>query len=252
MKNFLVMTFTALFLWGCSSARDTTNMSPDERLAYALTLYEDEDYTVAAEEFQAMILQFPGSAVVDNAQYFLGMTRFKRGEFIVAAFEFSRLIKNMPASEFVPEAQFMLAESYYQLSPNFTLDQRYTKKAVEEFQAFIDFFPTDAKVAEAEGKINELNNKLAHKEYNNAVIYEKLEYYNAAILYYDNVVELYHDTGYAPSALYNKIKILISRERNSEALSEIEKFLERYPENGSAAELRSLQSSLENKLSASR
>ena len=46
----------------------------------------------------------------------------------MAAYEFSKLVKNMPASEFVPDAQYMLAESYFQLSPNFTLDQKYTKK----------------------------------------------------------------------------------------------------------------------------
>ena len=50
----------------------------------------------------------------------------------------------------------MLGESYYRLSPNFTLDQSYTRSAIKEFQAFIDFFPTDEQVLEAEKKINEL------------------------------------------------------------------------------------------------
>ena len=84
------------------------------------------------------------------------MSRFKRGELILAAFEFSKLIKNMPVSEFVPQAQFMLAESYYELSPNYTLDQKYTKKAIEEYQAFLDFFPANPSVPEAEKKIREL------------------------------------------------------------------------------------------------
>ena len=69
------------------------------------------------------------------------MTRFQRGEYILAAFEFSKLMKNMPASEFVPISQFMISECYYELSPNYTLEQKYTKKAIEEYQAFIDFFP---------------------------------------------------------------------------------------------------------------
>ena len=203
-------------------------------------------------EFQAIILQYPGNPVVDDAQYYLGMTRFNRGEYLLAAYEFSKLVKNMTASEFVPQGQFMLAECYYQLSPHFSLDQKYTEKAIEEFQAFIDFFPSNEKVAEAEKKINELNDKLAHKAFESAKIYEKMEYYSAALIYYDNVLEVYHDTPYAPMAMYNKIKLLIDRDRNKEALAEASKFIQRYPNDSRFQEIQELKSSLENKLSASK
>jgi outer membrane protein assembly factor BamD len=189
---------------------------------------------------------------VDDAQYYLGMTRFHREEFILAAYEFSKLVKNMPASEFIQQGQFMLAECYYQLSPHFSLDQKYTQKAIEEFQAFIDFFPSNEKVGEAEKKINFLNEKLAQKAFESARIYEKLDYYNAALNYYDNVLEVYHDTPYAPLAMYNKIKLLVDRDRNKEALSEISKFIQRYPDNTRVLEVKELKSSLENKLSAAR
>jgi outer membrane protein assembly factor BamD len=254
MKYFYsLISLLSLFLqWGCSSAIETTNLSAEDRLSYAIKLYNDEDYEAAVNELQAIILQYPGNAVGDDAQYYLAMTRFQRTEYIMAAFEFSRLIKNMPASDFVPGAQYMLAESYYELSPDFTLDQQYTRKAIEEYQAFIDFFPTNEKVAEAEKKINELNEKLAHKAFNTAYIYEKLEYFTAALIYYNNVTELYHDTFYAPLAMYNRIKIFIDSERNSEALAEATKFLQRYPDNSRAAEIGQIKTSLENKLSAAK
>ncbi len=252
MKYLITLIlFTGIF-WGCSSSIDTTNFSPEEKLAYAIKLYEDEDYEIAVNEFQAIVLQYPGNAVVDDAQYYLGMTRYQREEYILAAYEFSKLVTNMPASEFVAQGQFMLAECYYKLSPHFSLDQKYTTKAVEEFQVFIDFFPSSEKVPEAETKINELNEKLAQKEYGNALIYEKLDYYTAALNYYTNVLEIYHDTKYAPMAMYNKIKLLIDRERNSEALGEISKFIQRYPDNVNFQEIQELKSSLENKLSAAR
>lgn len=252
MKKLVVLLILGIFLFGCSSSIDTTNLGAQERLDYALSLYNDEDYEQAIIEFQAIILQFPGSTVVDDAQYYLAMSRFQRREFILAAFEFSKLIKNTPASEFVPQAQFMLAESYYNLSPHYSLDQKYTKKAIEEYQAFIDFFPTNSKVAEAEKKILEMNSKLAQKEFSSAVIYEKLEYYTAAMKYYDSVVEVYHDTPFAPMALYNKINILRERKKDSEALIEIGKFLQRYPNDQRANELQKLKNSLENQLSASK
>jgi outer membrane protein assembly factor BamD len=252
MKYFILVLMFAGIFWGCSSSVDTINFTPDERLAYAMKIYNDEDYEDALNEFQAIVLQYPGNAIVDNAQFYLGQTRFKRGEYLLAAYEFSKLVKNMPASEFVPQAQYMLAECYYQLSPDYSLDQKYTKKAIEEFQAFIDFFPSNEKVPDAERKITLLNDKLAYKGLVIARIYTKLDYYKAALDYYDEVVETYHDTKYAPVASYEKIKLLVQLNRNSEALFEISKFIQKYPDDSNKDEILELKSTLENKLSASK
>lgn len=230
-----------LFLWNCSGDVDTSRFTAEEYFEYALSSYNEEDYEVALREFESILLQYPGSTVSDDAKFYLGMTYFHREEYILAAYEFSKLISDIPASPFVPESQYMLAESYYQLSPVYQLDQQYTKKAIEEFQAFIDFFPTDEKVSEAEKKIKEMNAKLAEKEYNSAYIYEKMEYYNAAIKYYDYVAQTYHDTEIAPEALYRKIKVLFEKERITEALTDIAIFLQRYPNNSKAQELQKLE-----------
>lgn len=251
LKELFVFALVGLLLFSCSASFDTTNLTAEERLAYSLKLYENEDYEDAAKELEALLLQFPGSAVNDDAQFYLGMTRFKRGEYIIAAYEFSKLIKGMPTSEFVSQAQFMLAECYYQLSPDYSLDQKYTQKAIEEFQAFIDFFPLDSKVAEAEKKIKELTDKLAHKEYSTAVLYEKLAYSKAALKYYDNVMEIYHDTQYAPLAHYNKINLLVNKNRNQEALDAANSFLQKYPNDPKFSSVEKIKSSLESKLSLS-
>lgn len=252
MHKIIILALLLLLTWGCSSSLDTTNMNHEERLAYAIKLYDQEDYDDAINELQALILQYPGSAIIDDSQYYLALSRYKRGEYILAAFEFSRLIRNISASEYLPQAQFMLAECYYELSPNVNLDQTYSKKAIEEYQAFIDFFPLNEKVFEAEKKISELNNKLARKEFEIAVIYEKLEYYSASLKYYDNVLEIYHDTQYAPLALYNKIFILEQRNQNGKAIEEAAKFIDKYPDHKNFNEVKEFKDNLEKKLSASK
>lgn len=253
MKYILFIPLVFLmFFSGCSSSVDTTNMTPENRLSYAIKLYTEEDYLEAINELQALLLQYPGSSISDDAQFYLAKTRFAREEYIMAAFEFSKLVKNMPASEFVPESQYMLADCYYELSPDFNLDQKFTKKAIQEFQAFIDFFPTNEKVPDAEKKINELNDKLAKKTFSIAQIYEKLDYLKAAVIYYDDVIETYHDTPYASLAMYNKIKVLIERNENNKAVDEIDKFVEKYPDNNNIDELKNLKAKLENQLSSSR
>ncbi len=252
MKYLLILVFTTLTLWGCASSVDTSLMTPSQRLGYATKLYNDKNYESALKEYQEILLQYPGSAIIDSAQYYLGMTRYKREEYILGAYEFSKLIKNMPSSKFVPDAQYMLSECYYLLSPNYALDQKYTKKSIEEFQAFIDFFPTNPKVPDAEKKIALLNEKLAHKEYNSAYIYDRMGDYRAALIYYNYVIDDYHDTPYAPMAMYAKIKILVQKNRNTEALAEISKFIERYPNDDHLKDVESLKSNLEEKVSAAK
>lgn len=246
IKSFAVLLIVFAFT-ACSSSVDTSQFTPEEYFNYVMQLYNEEDYELAVNEFQNIILQYPASSVSDDAQFYLGMTYFKRSQFLLAAYEFSKLIRNIPASPFVPESQFMLAESYYQLSPPYPLEQSYTKKAIEEFQAFIDFFPSNPKVEEAERKIKELNNKLAEKEYNSAVIYQKMEYEYAAMKYYSYVTESFHDTKFAPLALYNKIKIELKKGLNNEALADISTFLSRYPNDPNAKELQEIESRLTSK-----
>jgi len=246
MKSILAI-LAVLFVVGCSGSVDTTLLSPEEHYNYAFQLYQDEDYLEAQAEFQSILLQYPGSAVNDDAQYYLAMTYFGREQYLLAAYEFSKLIRDIPASEYVTDSQYMLAESYYELSPPYQLDQAYTRKAIEEFQAFIDYFPLNTKVQEAEQKINELNNKLAEKLYHNAVIYERMEYYLAAIKYYGEVQDIYHDTEYGPMALYKRIQIEIDRDKIDGAKSDINKFLIRYPDHESAKDVQQLEEQLAQK-----
>jgi len=248
-KLLILLSLTAVIFWSCSSSVVVSELTPEEHLNYAIKLYGEEDYQEAVQEFESILLQYAGSSLIDDAQYYLGLTRYQRQEYIIAAYEFSKLIKNMPASSFVPDAQFMLAECYYGLSPNYNLDQVYTKKAIEEYQVFIDFFPLNERVHEAEEKINELNEKLALKDFTIAQIYEKMDYYTASMKYYDYVVETYHDTEYAPRALFSKIMLLMEREREDEALDNMKKFMLLFPEDEEAEYIRETKESLEGKIS---
>ena len=232
------------FIIGCSNAADTSKFNAEQYYNYVYQLYNDEDYEQAIQQFQSFLLQYSGSAFNDDAQYYLGMTYFKREQYLLSAYEFSKLIRNIPASPFVPDAQFMLAESYFQLSPPYQLDQAYTKKAIEEMQAFIDFFPADKKVEEAEQKIKTLNEKLAQKDYQSALIYEKMEYSVAAIKCYGAVAETYHDTKYAPMSLYHKIMLEMKKGLNNEALADISLFVSRYPDDTYANELKETETQL--------
>ena len=248
MKRVIILSLVSWLFANCSSSVDTTTLSAEEHLEYAKQLMIEEDYEEAVREFESVLLQYTGSAVNDDAQYFLALTYYKREQYLLAAYEFSKLIRDIPTSVFVQDAQFMLADSYYQLSPDYQLEQSYSKKAIEEFQAFVEFFPLHPKVEEAERKIDELYAKYAEKEFNSARIYEKMEFYSAAINYYKMVKDTYHDSEFAPLAHYKLIQLLVLRDRTDEALRNIAEFLRKYPEDENVDELKELSVELENNI----
>jgi outer membrane protein assembly factor BamD (BamD/ComL family) len=89
--------------------------------------------------------------------------------------------------------------------------------------------------------IEELNNKLAEKDYQNAQLYYRMEYYKAAIAYFDYVLEHHHDSKYAPDAMLGKARSLYARKDYAGATHALESFSTRFPDSAlkkDVAELR--------------
>jgi len=228
VRNTLILLIVAAGL-ACSSSPDVVNPTVEQRFTRAKALFDDGDYLEAINEFTVITLQYQGSAFAADAQYYLGECRFEREEYILSAFEYGVVRTSYPASPRVPDAQYKLALSYYMQSPKPVLDQQNTKKALDEFQAFVEYNPAHPLAPDAEAKIKELNGRLAFKAYEAARQYERMEYYRAAMLSYDVVIEKYHDTDYAPLAYLDKADLLVQRLRFREAENTIKEFLGKYP-----------------------
>jgi outer membrane protein assembly factor BamD len=217
------------FIIGCGSEEATKQLSAEERYGLGMKALKGEDYLGAIEEFKVVSLQYMGSKVVDSAQFYLAECRYLREEYILAAFEYEVLVRSMPSSVFVPRARFRRATCFYKLSPNSILDQNYSRKAIDEYQAFLEYHPTDTLVSLAEQRIGELNTKLAEKDYENGMTYMHMEYYKAATYYFDLVLDKYHDTQYAESAYLKKAEALANRKKFADAKETLDKFRAKYP-----------------------
>jgi outer membrane protein assembly factor BamD len=227
VSGFILIT--ALVLGGCGSSEVTTVMSVEDRFSRAKELFDNGDHLAAINEFTVITLQFQGSSLAPDAQYYLGECRFERGEYLLAAFEYSIVKRNYPASTRVADATYKSALCYYHLSPKASLDQKYTRTAIDEFQSFVEYYPANPNAADADAKIHELTDRLAKKQFDTARLYRTMEYYRSAMFYYDDVIEKYHDTEYAPLAYIGKVELLMSRNRYSDAAVEVAKFIDKYP-----------------------
>jgi outer membrane protein assembly factor BamD len=215
-------------LSACGSNKLRANMTTEERLEYAMKLFNDHDYLDARTQFRIITLNAPGSAIVDRAQFYLAECHFHTEEFIIAAAEYEKVLRLYSRSEYLDDAQYRIALCYFELSPRADLDQKFTLRAVEEFQKFLEDFPDSELEEEASQKLQELRNKLAKKEYNSADLYRRLAYYESALVYYDEVLNRYYDTIYAEPSLYYKAEILHKLLRYPKAKEAIHQLMDRY------------------------
>lgn len=219
----------AFVLASCTSTQELVVEGAHATFNEGLDLLSSKKYEKARNEFNIVVKQYPASAYADSAQYYLAETYYMTKEYLTAAFEFNSVTRNYPSSKLVPEARFKIAECYAELSPRVQLDQANTRKAIESFQSFIDYYPSSPLVPKAEKEITALRNKLALKDLEIAQLYVTLGYYRAAVVYYDVILENYHDSDVADKAAIGKVKALIKRHKKAEARTALANFYTSYP-----------------------
>nr|MBN2277996.1 outer membrane protein assembly factor BamD [candidate division Zixibacteria bacterium] len=231
-KSIHIITGLVLlaFIIGCSPRVVRMAATPEEQLDLARAEFNKKHWLTAVEGFQKVIFNFPGSMVVDTAQYLLGMSYFENEDYELAAVEFRRLMSNYPQSDYVDEAQYMEAVSYLRNSPkHYALDQEDLKKAIQMLRDFIMDNPDSPLAENARASILEGEEILARKSYENGMTYFKMYDYRAASIYFQEVIDNYTGTSYAPPALF---KLGESQYRNGkypEALQKFNSFITIYP-----------------------
>ncbi len=228
---FAVLLSLSIIFSSCSSSGSKRILSDNPESAYMLakSTYDKKEYLDAIDEFSLIKLKFSGSNIIDKAIFYLAMSYYKNDEYILAVYEFETILKSYPTSPLVEEATFYTAMCYYKLSPDFSLDQTYTKYALSSFQDYTEIYPKGKNRALADAKIKELKNKLAYKAYNSAEMYYDLGNYKSSIVYYDYVLNEFFESEYADDALYGKIQALIKKKQLTEAAKEIDRFEKRFP-----------------------
>lgn len=248
MKYSIVFFFAfsiSVIFSACSSTKEIETLPVDVQYKKAKALYDDGEYLEAVEALKLIIVQYPGSEYADDAQFFLAECRYHRGEYILAAAEYDNLVRLMPSSPYVSLARYKKALSYYDLSPRAQLDQKYTKLAIDEFQNFLEFFPKDTLSQDAESKIIELSDKIAKKAFESALLYYRLEYYRAAIKYFDDLIEEYHDSQYTDDGYFWKAKCQYERKDYYNALTTLNTVDEKYPQTDLKGKIKDLRKEIE-------
>ena len=210
VKLFLVLLVASITLLGCSNSGRIAYTTPQEAFGKGRALFEDGKYDLAIQYFQGVFSFGRTHQWAPDAQLYLARSYKENGEFLLAANEYERFTKIYRADERLAEANFEWAMTYFEMSPESALDQSDTKRAIEEFELFMDRFPSNDLVNDAQKVIVELRTKLAKKQFDTAKLYERRELFEAAALSFESVFDLYPDTEWAQQALVGAIRSYIA------------------------------------------
>ncbi|MFQ5608501.1 MAG: outer membrane protein assembly factor BamD [Candidatus Zixiibacteriota bacterium] len=231
----------AVSLASCGGGPGERASDAEEQLRIARKLYDEKKYFRSAEEFQKVIYNFPGSNLVDTAQYYLSLSYMDDEQFELAAVEFDRLIKNYPRSPYAVESRYRIGYCFFRSAPrHYGLDQTELKRAMRLLEDFVLDFPESEFVPEARESLMYARNRLAQKDYKAAMVYVHMRAYASAELYFQRVLDEYGGTEFGRESLYEMARIQYKMERWDKAAQAANTYIALYPESERIEKVRKL------------
>ncbi len=169
----------------------------DLKLTKAKEYYNDKSFIRSAELYEELIPIVKGTDKAADVYYHFTWSEYYMGDVILSQYHFKNFTRQYPNSPFVEECAYMSAYCYFLNSPNYKLDQTYSKNAIKEFQSFIDIFPESKRLDTCNLLIDQLNQKIEKKEYEIIKQYFMLDDWKATIVAVKNYQKEH------PASLYN-------------------------------------------------
>lgn len=110
-KTFLIFTLCLLF---GSAFSQQYNESND--FSYALKLYNEGFFDIAAQQFSLFLNRYPGSERLADARYYYGDALYKLNDVENARIEFQGLAVSFPEHSRAPQAWLMVGDCYHKLN----------------------------------------------------------------------------------------------------------------------------------------
>lgn len=183
-------------------------MSGEKRRAFGMALPVENP---SIEIFTKVIENSNFGPLAAKAQYKLGLVLKGLLRYYEAEEAFNKVISNYPDSEWSEAAKYQIAACRQAVSRGSDYDQGASAEAKEKFEEFVSEHPDAVLSKEAEKNIEALKSKEAEANYNIAYFYEKQRKYEAAKIYYNDVINNCSNTLWAAKAL-ERLQILEKKE----------------------------------------
>ena len=221
MRRFIPVLTLALLLGSCNEYQKVLkNVDVKPKYDMAQKYYEAKDYKRSLRLFEQIAPKYVGKPQGERVMFFLADCYYQKENYNMAGYQFERFIKSYPKSDKVAEAAFRGAKSYYELSPDHSLDQTDTDKALAKLQGFINTYPDSEFFAQANTMAMELTTKKERKAFEIAKQFNKLGEFNfdilkSAVASLNNFVSDFPGSIYKEEALYLKVVASTNMAMNS-------------------------------------
>jgi outer membrane protein assembly factor BamD len=248
MNRFFRISILGIFIWltfaSCSKEyKKYTQWSRkgtiSQKDSAAFFFYNQEEYDKASYLFEELRATYRGSERAKTVLYHYAYSKYHSGFYILGSHYFEQYTQLYPNDELTPECTFMIGYCYYLESDPYYLDQNYTKKAINQFQLFINSYPFSDKVDQCNELMSTLRERLARKDLETAKLYFNTEKYRAAVTSFSVFMQGYPDSRYREeahymlvSSAYNLAEMSIRSKKKNRYLDAIdwyEEFIDKYP-----------------------
>ena len=197
----LLLSFTLLI--GCDGFNKLVSSNDfDAKYKAAVNYYENHNYTKAIQLFENLIMHYHGKENAENISWYYAQSLMAEKDYFSAGYQFKNFFKRFPYSERAEDALYLAADCKYHESPEYYLDQRLTKEAIQEYESFVDRYPGSIHIPEINNHLDELRNKLMRKDYEIAYGDYKVESYNSAYVSLQRFLNNYPDSPLKEDAMF--------------------------------------------------
>ncbi len=237
----VILLLSVFLTSGCDTYQKLLKSSDyDLKLVKVKEFYNTGEFDKALPLFEELMGIYRGTKDAEKLYYYYAYCHYGMEDYLSASHYFKTFISAYPRSIYTEDAQFMIGYSFYKMSPQTSLEQGNTQKAIEALQLFANTYPNSSKVERCNNLIDELREKLENKSYATAELYYRIKTYKAAATAYRNILSEFPDTKRKEEIMFKVVKsnYLLAlnsieekkRERFQLAIDAYAEFAEQYPD----------------------
>ena len=251
-----------LLAGSCKSEFEKTRISGDlPRIQKtADSYYKQKKWQRAQSLYEILLPSLKGSAKAEDVYYKYAWTHYQLNQYILGNYYFANFANTFTNSPLREECQFMAAKCHYNLAPTYRLEQGYSEKAMDDFQIFVNTFPTSTRIGECNKLIDDLRRRLEKKAYEEGELYYKLKQYQSALISFDNLLKDFPESPDVERTRYLTVKsswllaensvIAKKQERYQLTIEKTQQFLNKHSASKFVKEVRQIQESSNQQLNS--
>lgn len=193
-NRVVLMVLAAITFAACSPYQKVLKSeNSTEKFNAAFKYFTKKDYGRAMPLWEDLLTRYRGQDSSELVYYYYCYTQLNVGDFDMAAYHFKYFNETFFNTKHEEEMAYMYPFCLYKSTMPSYLDQTDTKKAIAEFQLFLNLYPNSAYRENCNTFIDKLRKRLHEKAFNNAYLYYKTGHYKAASVALKNCVKEYPD-----------------------------------------------------------